>query len=299
MTGNEFIDTLRSKADFVRPEDLESLISFYENRLLKAKSADEEEKIVQGFGDIDVVLKRIKVEYAKLAPSEPAYTAKPENEESTISPAISRDASEHKPQDEPKPEPETPPAPPQEDVKIFSPSQQITRAIPENSAKTASSTKNEAPKPKETKTYYGLTNTILDKMNLPKEKRKGWRTALYILFSPVFLLLSIALALVYSAAFVAILLCAAILCVIEAALILVSVAELVYALISFVQSIPIALIELGLGTVLISLVTAITALVYQLLTGAIPSAMKKITKLCKHSFRFCRDFFFGSKGGKE
>lgn len=296
MTGNEFIDNLRSKADFVHPEDLESLVSFYENRLLKAKSADEEEKIVESFGDIDVVLKRIKVEYAKLNSTEPIREPAPSQSTAPKEPLQASDA-----EDAAAPEAEVLSPEPEEDVKIFSPAEQSTRAIPEKDLNNDTDRiKDEQPdKIKEKKSYYGLTNTLLDKMNLKKEQRKGWRIALYVAFSPIFILLSLALAMVYAFAFVAILVCAAALCIIEAALILISVAELVYALISFVKSVPIALIELGLGTVLIAIVTAITALVYQLLTGAIPSAMKKVTKLCKYSFGFCKEFFFGSKGGNK
>lgn len=149
------------------------------------------------------------------------------------------------------------------------------------------------------KAYPGITNLLLDRMNLKGGQRKTVKVALWILFSPVFVLLGLLLACLFAAALLGIVLCALIMLTLEAGLILIAVVEIVYALISFFTSIPVALIELGLGTVLISLVVAVTALVYQLFIGILPSALRRVNLLRKKSFSFFFAFFYGRKGGNK
>lgn len=270
MTGNEFLDQLKQRADFLKPNELESLINYYENRILKAKSADEEEKIVADFGSLDLIVRKLKVEYQKLGADDP---------ERGFTPAADTEPPRQEPAD---------------DVKIFDSSERIepkSRPIPpKKPAKKSGVTGRK---------FYGLANTLLDKMNVSKDKRRPLGILLRVLFSPVFILLTLALLFVYVGALFVIIAAAAILGILELALILVSVAELVYGIIMFFTSVPVALIELGLGTMLIGIVTAITALVYQLLTGVIPLAMKKITALYKTCFAFLKEFIFGSPEGGD
>ena len=102
----------------------------------------------------------------------------------------------------------------------------------------------------------------------------------------------------YLGAIIAVLIVAGVLVLCDLALVLISIVELVYAIFMFFTSVPVALIELGLGTVLIGIVTAITALVYQVLTGVLVYALKKITALSAKAFRYVRDVFLGTKGAK-
>ena len=294
MTGNEFIDQLRSGADFMKPEDLNSLVSFYENRLLKAKSADEEEKIVSDFGSVELILRKLKIEYGKLKnnindPNETEAALK--NRAAPVGGIFDGDpepasGNQHSGDGEDE----------DDDVKLFD------ETPPEKSAsgkRPVSGRRSAGGKAKQRRKYYGLANTILDRLSLPNEKRRPVGVALRVLFSPVFIILTVLLIMLYVAALAVIVSAAAILGILELALILVSVAELVYGIVMFFTSVPVALIELGLGTMLIGVVTAITALVYQLLTGVIPLAMRSITKLYLYTFRFLREFIFGSDAGGE
>ncbi|MBQ9545246.1 MAG: hypothetical protein IJV00_08980 [Clostridia bacterium] len=298
MTGNEFIDQLRSGADFMKPEDLDSLVSFYENRLLKAKSADEEEKIVADFGSIELILRKLKIEYGKLK-NNPKSSSETESETKKQE-EIAADLIKDEPANDSESE-QTPDADESEedddDVRIFGEDDHTEKDRKKRPVRGIGSKKNGGNVSR--RKYYGLANTIIDKLNIPDENRKPVSIALRIVFSPVFVILTVLLVLLYVAALAVIVAAAAVLGIIEAALILVSVAELVYGIVMFLTSVPVALIEIGLGTMLIGVVTAITALVYQLLTGVIPLAMKSITKLYLWTFRFLREFIFGSDAGGE
>ena len=96
-----------------------------------------------------------------------------------------------------------------------------------------------------------------------------------------------------------ILLCAAAMLALETALILLAVVEIVYAIVSFFTNVPVALIELGLGTVLVAVVVAVTALIYQLFIGVLPVAIKKVNLLRKRSFTLFYELIYGSKGGRQ
>ncbi len=270
MTGNEFIELLKSKGNFMRPQDLESLVLFYEGKLLKANSADEEEKIVEGFGDLDAVMERVKAEYHKLRlDADPPQEAAAEE-------AFSSEES-------------APPEEKDDDVKVFD-----DKTSPSDSAAQPPQKKSEPAHSRP-----GIANQILDKMKLRGSQRRKGKTVLSILFSPVFVFLALAIVLVFLGAMAGIVLCAALMLALEAALILLAVVEIVYAIISFFTSVPVALIELGLGTVLVAIVVAVTALVYQLFIGVLPVAVKKVIHLGRLSFAFFYELFYGSKGGKK
>lgn len=81
MTGKEFIELVKQKGSFMRPEDLDSLISFYEARLRKASDPQEEEKLVEGFGDLDSVMNRVRSEYEKLRAETEENTAQAQSDE--------------------------------------------------------------------------------------------------------------------------------------------------------------------------------------------------------------------------
>jgi hypothetical protein len=79
------------------------------------------------------------------------------------------------------------------------------------------------------------------------------------------------------------------------ALIIGGVIELIYGFTMFFNSVPVALIELGLGTVLFALVVASAALIYEFLFGILPKAIKKLTALCKKYLKkFCLYLYGGN-----
>ncbi len=282
MTGNEFINFIRSKGSFVRPEDMESLVSFYESRLLTASSADEEEQMVASFGDPNTVICRLKEQYVKLGlPTESAPSPDEENND-TSSPS-QEDQAQTEEEDE--------------DVRIFS--AQTEEEFPPLAPSTPS-----APSPSDASsalkknTRRGIVDRLLDRMKLKGKQRAQGAVVLTVFISPVFVLLALGIAVLFLLAMAGITLLAAVLMLVEGALILICVVELIYAILSFFTSVPIALIELGLGTVLVSLVVAVTALVYQLLTGVIPVAAKNVNRLRKRAFRGFFELFYGRKGGR-
>lgn len=306
MTGNEFIQHIRKKGSFVRPEDMESLISFYEAKLLTATTADEEQKILASFGDPDDVIRRIKAEYEKLqlntdCPPDPAPLGT-EGESNAEEAGQSEEDEDVKIfANAPKaPEAEIPPA---EEAQTQAPVISRPKAktnVPKRAKrvqKEEKETSEEKSTPKKLE-HPGITNAILDKMKLQGKGRTAMKVVLSVLFSPVFILLGLLLLSLFLLALAGIAAVVVVLCLVEAALIVASVVELIYGILALFSSIPVALIELGLGTVLISFAVAVTALVYQMLTGVIPAAAKYVNRLRKIAFQIFFEIFFGTKGGK-
>lgn len=285
----------------MKEEDLKTLLHFYEKKLLTASSADEEEAIVKGFGDPLEVTARIREEYARLNQKPLEDPPKPAEQ-----------ACENRPADKVPSAPKAQPDPDEDDVKIFSQSKPTpthkntgTKPQPAASAKNGRESKKAEPEQKMTKptpqakTHYGLINRLLDRMQAKGEAKKYLKLVLSVLLAPIFLLLSLGLVLLYLGALTAVVLIAGVLVLCDLVLILISIVELIYAIFMFFTSVPVALIELGLGTVLIGIVTAITALVYQVLTGVLVYALKKITALSTKAFRYVRDVFLGTKGERS
>ena len=295
MTGNEFIDLIRKKGSFVRSEDMEQMINFFQSKLLQASCADEEERIVASFGDPDALIGRLRTEYEKLQlptdpPVPPANEAPAPDEEDAdmrVVDSTERDSAVRVTEDTENED---------KDVTVFRPTSEQTISTPSEEA--VPPRRPERTPPPQKRRIYGITNTLLDRMHLKGKQRTTGKIALSVVFSPLFILLGLGIIALFLLAMAGIVAAAAALLLVETALILVSVVELIYAILAFFTSIPIALIELGLGTVLISLAVAVTALVYQLLTGVIPIAAKKVNRLRKTAFRSFFEIFYGSKGGK-
>lgn len=73
------------------------------------------------------------------------------------------------------------------------------------------------------------------------------------------------------------------------------VVELIYGALSLFKSIPIALIELGLGTILFSLVCCFSGLTHQFIFGVLPSTLKKISKFFVRSIKKAKKNLYGGK----
>lgn len=128
----------------------------------------------------------------------------------------------------------------------------------------------------------GYFEKVLSKMNI----KGGAQTFSIILLSLIvapFLLTALILSLgVYLFLFTAVLTVSIFLVLLTAAFVCLGILELIYGILSLFQSVPVALIELGLGTILFSLVTFFAGFIYQFVFGIVPAFMKKVNHLFAH-----------------
>jgi hypothetical protein len=79
------------------------------------------------------------------------------------------------------------------------------------------------------------------------------------------------------------------------ALIVAGIVELIYGIMLLFDTVSVALIELGVGTVLFAAVTAVVALIYEVLFGWLPGALKGITFLLKRYLRWIITWLYGGR----
>lgn len=119
---------------------------------------------------------------------------------------------------------------------------------------------------------------------------------LSILLSPLLVLSLGVPVLLHLAACAIVVLTAVLLFAVMVALVAAGVLELIYGFSLFGTAVSVALIELGMGLVLLSIVTAITALIYEYLFALVPKCIKWMTKLLKRALKgICRFLYGGTK----
>ncbi len=118
---------------------------------------------------------------------------------------------------------------------------------------------------------------------------------LSLILSPVLLLIFGLILAAYAIVTLAILLLSALLLALVVALIIAGVIELVYGFAALLDTVSVALIEIGLGTVLFSLVTAIAGLIYEFIFGVLPKTLVRLTRLCKKSLKAIKNYLYGGK----
>ncbi|MPN43427.1 hypothetical protein SDC9_190987 [bioreactor metagenome] len=74
----------------------------------------------------------------------------------------------------------------------------------------------------------------------------------------------------------------------------IAIAGLSYGIIMLFQNITIALIEIGIGTMVFSIVIAIVGIGYQLVAGLIPAIIGKLSALYKYGLQILKAYFFGT-----
>lgn len=147
----------------------------------------------------------------------------------------------------------------------------------------------------ELREYPGILNTIFANSNLSKPLVLVLQTLLVLLFSPLLLIAFVLILCAYVVPTVLISVLSATFALIMVLFIAGGVIELVYGFIKLFQSIPIGLIEIGVGTVLFSVVIAIVGLIYEFLFGVVPKTLKKLTQLFKAALHRARCVIFGGK----
>ena len=124
----------------------------------------------------------------------------------------------------------------------------------------------------------GVFENLWAKMNITGSGASFLTVLLSVLLSPV-LLSALVIGLGIYALLITVILATSVLLILVMALFIgIGVVELIYGILSLFQNIPVALVELGFGTVLFSIVTCFGALIYQFLFGVAPKAFQRITK---------------------
>jgi hypothetical protein len=84
-------------------------------------------------------------------------------------------------------------------------------------------------------------------------------------------------------------------CAIIALLVVGGVVELIHGLALLFETVSVALIEIGLGTVIFSFVIAVAALIYEFLFGIIPRVVVWMTKKFIHYTKHLFCFLYGGE----
>lgn len=145
---------------------------------------------------------------------------------------------------------------------------------------------------------------------IPIEKKSGLITRLFpaamsktlrvflsvllsVIVSPILLIVFGVGVLSYTIAAITVLAVALLAFAMMATLIVFGVAELIYGFSSLFDTVSVALIEIGIGTVVFGIVTAIAALIYEFLFGIIPRAIKSLTKFFVMYLKKVSNFLYG------
>ena len=143
--------------------------------------------------------------------------------------------------------------------------------------------------------FPGLFNQFLPKDKYDKYTRLGLLALLTLAVSPA-LIVAFGLVLFVYAAIVAFTLAVAVFFfAIMVVFIIIGIVELVHGFLLLFDSVAAALIEIGFGTVLFSIVIAIAALVHEFLFGIVPKWLKWITAIF---IRYTKLLFCYLYGGK-
>ncbi len=133
----------------------------------------------------------------------------------------------------------------------------------------------QAPKKK----TIGILSKMFANTSLPKGLVLFFKIFISIIISPIIITMVLGCTLFYALAVLVLALTSLLMIVFVGLLIAFAVMELVHSIVLFFDRISVALIELGLATVLFALVVAIIALVYEFLFSIFPKAIKVITSL--------------------
>jgi len=314
MTSEVFLKELDSKLDFMSYKDRVKILSFYSDKILAA-SPEEEQAVIDGFGDIDSIVAKIKVKYEELTEVrsrgdtvsfDPEIINEVKNSNGSENGAASeatRTFGEVKKKEdlngsEGNGEEQTENGPDSGTRKISNASDNIKlkKRSPARDIHSGSNVKTD--KENEIKELWlpdtkGLFGIIMEKLNVSNKARPLVFTGLLIVFTPLLLVLTALLFLLYIASIAVFLAVAAAIFLLVIIPAVIAVVDLSYGIIMLFQNITAALIEIGIGTILFSVVIALIGLGYQLVAGAIPSILKKLTMIYKYVLIIFKTLIFG------
>ncbi len=143
------------------------------------------------------------------------------------------------------------------------------------------------------KEYKGLFPMLLEKGGLDNQNRTLFTILLSVIASPLLFLCLTLLSGIFLGAVCAVLVVAVFALLLLIFLISAGVIEILYGIFCFFDSVAVALIELGLGTVLFGLVTAIGALIRDLLTRFFPKLIRYLVRLYVAVLKKVRCMIYG------
>lgn len=145
------------------------------------------------------------------------------------------------------------------------------------------------------KDFTGIFNQVLPKEKYKNTTRIALLALLTLALSPLLILVFGLVLSVYAILVAFTVSIVAALFLLMIALIATGVVELVHGFLVLFDSLAAALIELGFGTILFSLVVAIGALIYEFIFAIVPKWLKWITKILVHYTKLLYCFLYGGK----
>lgn len=317
VTSEVFLETLDSKLDFMAYKDRVKILSFYSDKILAATSPEEELSIIESFGDIDQITEKIKVKYEELTDFRnkgDTLTFNPEiindlsrsntgdksnvfSDPTKTFTEIKRNQKAENSDDEADDRSESDFN--KEATRRFSTTASVgtKRRVPVRELHSSNDEENSEKKATVKELWLpdteGLFGIIMKKLNVSKQMRPVVFTLLLVLFTPILLVLTALLFMLYIASIAVIFTIALFLFLLVVIPVLIAVADLSYGIIMLFSNVTAALIEIGIGTMIFGVVIALVGLGYQLVAGAIPSILKKLTALYKYGFAIFKTFVFG------
>lgn len=331
MISNIFLDELNQRLDFLSAQEKKRIIEYYEGQLMAAANADEEERLLEKFGDVDsIVLKYAReheiTEIASTSQTKISTVDATANLEDIL--AGDKESLEKTVKDMIIPKDEK-----EDKTKTFSGDTKKSydgllgtsdTILPDESFGSDSEDSyfedEYVPSPEAEQTgFHPLIDDDEDfeqqTISLPAQKSifakviKKFsisRSAAPLIFAlmvivllPLFVAVCAAVAAVYITTLLAIIAVEIAVVIIALVFISIGVIGLINSIISIISSIPIGIIELGLATVAIAIAIAISALCYQFLFGIAAYVLKWLTALFKFIFVSIIEFFLGSSANSD
>ncbi len=147
--------------------------------------------------------------------------------------------------------------------------------------------------PQEKTIYKGLFNRPFENKETSKSRILFCKALFTILLSPVLLIALLSVTVIYGVISAICIFISVLLFALTLGIIILGIIELVYGITLLFDTVSVALIEIGLGTALFGLVTALSAFIYQFLFGTIPGVLKNITKRFKKLLKTILCYFYG------
>ena len=143
------------------------------------------------------------------------------------------------------------------------------------------------------KTYTGLFRRPFASSSLSEGSMRAILIILTVLISPVLATAFAVIGAVYAFCSLFVILVSVVLFILMVAMIIGSVIELVYGFSLLFDSVSIALIEIGIGTALFAIVTALAALIYEFIFGVMPRLLKSLTRFTVRMIKTIVAYIYG------
>jgi len=145
----------------------------------------------------------------------------------------------------------------------------------------------------EKKRFFGIFNLPFRKSTLPRSVIVLFKVFFTLFVLPFLVLFFGTVGILYLALVTVSLLISIVLFLLMIAMILASIIELVFGFSNLLTSIPVGLIEIGLGILVLGIVGVISAFFYELIFGSLPKLIKLTTRGIFKLFRLVFSFLYG------